>query len=114
MVKFGSGKLNSSETACFLTAGKDMDEALGTDLKSFVDRKFYKINSELFIAYISPYIDKSSLYFIQSDKKGGWYIFGTCKMGKNDCPAASSKQAILDFAKELPNQTPSYVLEVVK
>lgn len=114
-VKFAAEKIgNTGESVCYLTAAKGMDSGLGLDIRGFVSRSFYKINPQLLIAYNRPYSDKGSLYFIQSDTKGGWIIYGSCKSGSADCPTATTKQGILDLAKELPRQKPSYVLELVK
>ncbi len=114
-VKFSAEKVGTDgETVCFLSAGKEMQPELGTDIRGFVARSFYKINPELFIAYNRPYSDKGSLYFIKSDKKGGWKIYGTCKIGSADCPTATSKKEILALADGLDSLEPSYVLEAVK
>lgn len=114
-VKFGAQKIGATgETVCFLNAGKEMQPELMTDIRGFVARSFYKINSQLFIAYNKPYSEKGSLYFIKSDKKGGWEIYGTCKLGSADCPTATSKKEILALADDLESQEPSYVLEAIK
>lgn len=108
-----SGKIKGSKN-CFLSGAKNLGNDLGTDLNSFFSREYYKLPNGLYFGHISPLTDKNTLYILENDKVGNWRIYGTCKKNGADCANAMNANELINLSQEIKNQTPSYILEVVK
>ncbi len=105
---------NKGSRKCFLSFANGLSDELGTDLNSFFSRDYYKLPNGLYFGYLSPLTEKNTIYVLENDKSGDWRIFGTCKKNGADCANATSANELINLSQEIKNQTPNYILKVVK